>query len=230
MLTFRGRRHPPRRLRLARGEPGRHRRLSTAGVRGPDPAGNKLLGRIHEPRPPAPQSRAPFPLATAPPTGTSLQSHTSPTISAAATGTRKAPSATSPSSPTLPTSSKLPHFLQSWLTATALKVALSRPPAELRRTPLAPPPPLTPASASGRRSATRFLGCWARTRTRTLKYSSVNASAMPSAGRGPHDGPIPPPRPRRRTSSCPPLRRLRMRLRACVQVGPIFICVYSAVV
>ncbi|KAJ7358498.1 hypothetical protein DFH08DRAFT_953638 [Mycena albidolilacea] len=96
-------------------------------------------------RPPAPQSRAPFPLATAPPTGTSLQSHTSPTISAAATGTRKAPSATSPLSPTLATSSKLPRFLH-------------RPPAELRhplrRTPLAPPPPLTPASASGRCSAT----------------------------------------------------------------------------
>jgi hypothetical protein len=62
---------------------------------------------------------APFPLATAPPTGTSLQSHTSPTISAAATGTRKAPSATSPSSPTFPRSSKLPRFLQSRLIAIA---------------------------------------------------------------------------------------------------------------
>ncbi|KAJ7898803.1 hypothetical protein B0H14DRAFT_3424137 [Mycena olivaceomarginata] len=46
------------------------------------------------------------------------------------------------------------------------------------------------ASTSGRRSATRFLGCWVKTRARTLEYASVNASAKPSAGRGPHDGPI----------------------------------------
>ncbi|KAJ7797807.1 hypothetical protein B0H14DRAFT_3886856 [Mycena olivaceomarginata] len=71
MLTFRGRRHPLRRLRLTRGEPGRHRRLGPAGVRGLDPTGIMLLGRIHDPHPPAPQSRAPFPLATAPATETS---------------------------------------------------------------------------------------------------------------------------------------------------------------
>ncbi|KAJ7882032.1 hypothetical protein B0H14DRAFT_3433687 [Mycena olivaceomarginata] len=83
-----------------------------------------LLGRIHDPHPPAPQSRAPFPLATAPPTGTSPQSPTLPTISAAtATGTRKAPS---PASPTLPASSKLRRFLQFPLTTTAQTQPLPR--------------------------------------------------------------------------------------------------------
>ncbi|KAJ7261491.1 hypothetical protein C8J57DRAFT_1634483 [Mycena rebaudengoi] len=43
---LRGRRHPPRRLPLAHGEPGRHRRVGPAGVQEPDQAGIKLLARM----------------------------------------------------------------------------------------------------------------------------------------------------------------------------------------
>ncbi|KAJ7232398.1 hypothetical protein C8J57DRAFT_1533122 [Mycena rebaudengoi] len=94
---------------------GRCGRLSPAGVWDPTQRASsywaEYTSRVRQ--------RAPFPIATAPPTGTSRQPPTSPTPSAAVTGKRKAPSPTSPSSPTLPTSSKLPRFFQSRLTATA---------------------------------------------------------------------------------------------------------------
>ncbi|KAF8144428.1 hypothetical protein K438DRAFT_2101865 [Mycena galopus ATCC 62051] len=154
---------------------GRYRRLGPAGVRNPTQRASSYWAE-YQPRPPAPQSHAPFPIATAPPTGSSPQPPTSPTPSAAATGKRKAPSLTSPSSPTLPTPSRLPRFTQSWLTATAQSCSQStarRAASSASHTLLAPPLPPTPSSASGRRSKDE----------ERIKYSSVNTSTKPSAGR-----------------------------------------------